>query len=240
MDTTPNGWNIIDNDAGVLSYEYSFNSSGSKSNMFAARMGDGCMVVLSPGVGLSEAAFGELLGYGAVGAVVATNGFHHLGIAEWRKRFPKARFFAPEKATTRIGKKNREAGEFESMEKLMPLLGPDVGIRDFEGTKCGETAAWAKTATGYAWFASDLLANLPALPNSFPLRMLFKLTKSAPGFRVFNLAVKFIIKDRKGVFAQFLKDLKSHPPSVIVPAHGAPIASDNVAEEAYALVASRI
>lgn len=239
METTPNGWTLIDRNAAVLTYEYSFNKSG-KANTWAARMADGTLVVLSPAMGMPEAAFDDLLLFGNVSAIVATNGFHHLGVAQWRTRFPDARVFAPAKAAARIKKKNPAAGEFESLEGLNSRLSPNIGILDFDGTKCGEVAAWAKTESGYVWFASDLLSNFQTLPNNPIVRLVFKLSKSGSGYRVFNLAVKFIIKDRKGVMIRFLDTLRERPPTTVVPAHGATVSGDGVADQTFGVVSAAL
>jgi hypothetical protein len=202
MNKTPGGWTVIDPKACVLTYEYAFNNQGSTSNCFVARMGNGQLLVISPAYRMTEAAFNE------VGAVVANNGFHHLGLVEWRQRYPKARFFASPLAVARIQKKNREAPVLEPLDGLTALLGDDVTFTDAPATKCGESWATAKIDGGTAWFVSDLLINLPKVSGPLPMRLLFKWTDSGPGFKVFNLTMKFTVKDKKQVLALLAEAMK--------------------------------
>jgi hypothetical protein len=238
MNKTPGGWTVIDPKACVLTYEYAFNDGGSTANCFVARIGNGQLLVVSPAFKMTEAAFKELDEHGAVGAVVANNGFHHLGLAEWRKRYPKARFFASPLAVARIQKKNREAPALEPLDGLAALLGDDVTFTDAPATKCGESWTTAKIEGGVAWFVSDLLINLPKVTGPLPLRLLFKWTDSGPGFKVFNLTMKFTVKDKKQVLAQLSEAMKQAPPTVMVPAHGAIMQQPGLADETQKLLAS--
>ena len=235
METTPNGWMVLDRERAVLAHNYSFGGAGT-ANAFVARLADGKLLVISPPCRMTEAAFLELEAFGEVGAVVANNGFHHLGRAEWKKRYPDARYFASPQSAARIAKKNAEAGTFEPLSALMPLLGDDVGVTEVPETKCGETWMWARIGGGYAWYVSDVLANMPELPSNFVLKLLFKWTKSAPGYRPFNLALKFVVKDRKKVLAQLLEEMKVRPPTVVVPAHGPVLTEAGLAERTYGML----
>lgn len=230
MATNTHGWTVIDPQAGVLSLTYAFASEG-QANCFTARLPSGGLMIVSPPAKIAGAALDVLRAYGNVEAIVANNGFHHLGIAPWRARFPRARCFAAVGAMKRIAKRSDEAGEFEPLSALQPLLGDDVAVVEAPASKCGETWARAKIEGGWAWYASDILANMPSLPSNFLVRTLFKLSKSAPGYRVFNLAVKFIIKDKKTALAAMLEDVRAHPPTVMVPAHGEILRGDRLAAD---------
>jgi hypothetical protein len=239
MQTTQHGWQIIDGDAGVLVFSYKFAGEG-QSNCFTAKLPSGGLMVISPPNRWTEAEIGDLAAYGEVEAIVANNGYHHLGIGSWRERFPKARCFAAPGALERIGKKSKDAGELEPLSALQPLLGDRVAVVEAPASKCGETWAWAKIAGGYAWYASDVLANMEKLPSNFIVRALFKWSKSAPGYKVFNLAVKLIFKDKKRGLGQMLDDVRKHPPTVMVPAHGTILVKDTVAADTEQLLAAAI
>lgn len=235
METTASGWNVIDRAAGVLTRSYEF-TRGATATTFVARLADGKLVVVSPGARLPDAALDELTTFGEVGALVANNGYHHLGQPAWRKRFPAARAFAPEQALARIGKKNREAGTLEPLSALAPLCGDGFGFREVPKTRAGESWYWTKLGDGHAWFASDMLANLPTLPPKFPVRQLFKWTGSAPGYRVFSLALRLLCKDKKGTLALLRDDIAAHPPTVMVPAHGDILARPSLPDDTRALL----
>jgi hypothetical protein len=239
MDTTTNGWNILDREAGVLSLEYSFAKQG-HANTFVARMANGKLLVVSPAVRISDAALGDLAEFGEVGAVIAPNGFHHLGVAEWRAKFPKARFFAAPETVMRVRAKNPDAGDFEPLSLVPLMAGPRIGVGEVENTKCGETWVWVEVDGGCIWFVSDILANMPKLPRNPMAWLAFKLTGSAPGYRVFNLAMKFMVKDKPGMLRTLAAEMAAHPPTLVVPGHGAPLADEDIAAKTQALIAAAL
>jgi hypothetical protein len=232
---SPNGWTILDRAARIWCYEYGFSRSG-KANCFVAGLPAGKLLVLSPAHRLPAAAFADLKAIGEVAAVVASNGFHHLGVAAWRDRYPRARFFSPSLSRERIRKKNPGAGTLEPLSELLPLLGDGVVLREAPATRCGEMWAIARVDGGHAWFVSDVLANLPVLPSNLLLKLLFQWTRSAPGYRVFHLGLNFIVRDKKLVLRTLLDDLEAFPPSIVVPAHGSPLLHESVAAVTTTLV----
>ena len=231
------GWTVIDAEAGVMSSTYSF--PGGLSNCFTARLPSGGVMIVSPPTKISGAQLDELGRVGRVEVIVANNGLHHLGLPTWRARFPNARCFAAPAAMKRINKKNKEAGDMLPLSMLQPELGEDVAVVEVPGSK-GETWAWAKIEGGYAWYASDLLANMPSLPKSFFPRMLFKMTKSAPGYRTFNLAISLMLKDKKRGLQAMLDDVEAHPPTVMVPAHGDILRGESLAADTKALLRAKL
>lgn len=239
MQTTNSGLIAIDREAKVFAYTYHF-SAEATSTMFVAPMADGRLMVVSPSTTLPDAVADELSRYGHIGALVANNGFHHMGHKTWRTRYPDAKSYAPVDAIRRIAKKNRDNIDFEPISKLAPLLGEGVGFRDVPDSKCGETWFWARVDGGYAWYASDVLANMSSIPGNFVFRALFKLTGSAPGYRIFKLALKFMVKKPKAALKLMLDDLEAHPPTVMVPAHGEILEGGDLAERTRALLRSAI
>jgi glyoxylase-like metal-dependent hydrolase (beta-lactamase superfamily II) len=155
--------------------------------------------------------------------LVATNGYHHLGIGAFRKRFPDARVYAPALALARIAKKNPAAGQLAPLSELTPLLGDDLIIREAPHTRSGEIWAFTKCDVGYVWFVSDILVNIDPLPEALIPRLIFRLSGSGPGYRVFHIALALIVKNKKAVLRALLADAEAHPPAVVIPAHGAPI-----------------
>lgn len=239
METTTHGWTVLDRSAGVLCYEYSF-AKNAKANTFVTRMANGQLLVISPATGITDAALTDLAEFGPVGAVVAPNGFHHLGVAEWRAKFPKARFFAAPETVVRVRDKNPDAGDFEPLSLVALMTGPRIGVREVENTKCGETWAWVEVESGCIWFVSDMLANIPKLPSNPFAKLAFWLTGSAPGFKVFHLALRFMVKDKRSALRAMADEMQHHPPTVVVPAHGPPVTGDGVAEKTLAVIASAL
>jgi glyoxylase-like metal-dependent hydrolase (beta-lactamase superfamily II) len=219
---TERGWRIISDRAWL--HEYAFAKHG-VANCLALRLHNGEVVVLSPALGLSEAAYAQLAQLGPVTALVATNGHHHLGIGAFRKRFPAARCYAPALSAPRIAKRNPEAGALLPLSELSSLLGDDLVIREAPGTRSGELWAFARGANGYLWFVSDILVNIETLPAALVPRLIFKLSGSGPGYRVFHAALALMVKDKRAVLRALLSDVQAHPPSIVVPAHGEPVGS---------------
>ena len=229
------GWKVIDQDAGVMVREYAF-IKGAHANCFTAKMGSGDMMVMSPSTGIKDSELETVTSIGKVGAVVANNGYHHLGQADWRKSAADAQFFAAPEAAARIKKQQPGAGEFAPLDALGEMLGDDVGVRASPATKAGETWAWAKIDGGYAWYGSDVFCNWDKFPGNFVIGALWRITGSGPGFKLFHLAMMATTKDKKVMLRQLLSDLEAHPPTVLVPAHGPLLDHDGLADDAIALV----
>lgn len=230
MQKTTNGWQVLDEATGTLVYNYAF-APGASSNAFATRMPDGRMMVLSPPSRVDEGVFADVQDFGDVGALVVTNGFHHLGQREWRDRFPDAIAYAAPEAAARVAKKNPAAGTFTPLAELQPLLGGAATVRELDNTKCGELWAHVETSDGRVWFTSDVLANMPSVPKPLLLKLLFKWSGSAPGYRPFHLALQFIVKNRRETLRQLAEETAAAPPTVMVPAHGRILDDATVAQQ---------
>jgi glyoxylase-like metal-dependent hydrolase (beta-lactamase superfamily II) len=222
------GWNVIDEERAILWREYSF-SKGAYATTFAFRGADG-LVVVSPGARMEDRAFDALAEFGAVRALVASNTLHHLGQAEWRKRFPDADSFCPRDAVAPLSKK--EPGiVFRPLSELD--LPEQVRWQEAPGFKSGETILSVDAKQGPVWFTSDVLTNLQRFPGP-PLGWLFTLTGSAPGFRLFRLSTWIFVKNRPALREWMLARLDEHPPVIVVPGHGPAFEAADVAERARA------
>ncbi len=236
METTAKGWKILDRDAGVLWREYAFGGGVATTLVFRGK-GDG-LIVISPGKDVEAAALDELGDFGKVTALVASNGFHWLGHTLWRKHFPEARSFAPGQGITRIAKKLPHLGAFEKLEALAPLLGDKATVVDAPGLKVGNAFSTVRTGKGAYWYASDLLANIPALPANFVFRTLMSMTNSAPGYRLFRPAVWLQVKDKAALRGWIEDELTRSAPVAVVPGHGPPFAGPDLVASTKALLAT--
>lgn len=213
------GWTIIDAEAGVWMREYSFDCRAT-ANCLVARMADERLLVISPACHMTDAAFESLEHLGEVGAIVANNGRHHLGLAEWSARFPDASVHAPGAAIARIRERSPTVPPLQPFERLNGRLHGRIHLVEAPFTRCGESVAAVRIRRGWAWFASDLLVNMERILAPLPIRLLFGLTDSGPGYRVFNLAMKRTVADRTMVLSWLSAELIRRPPTIIVPAHG--------------------
>ncbi|MEY4555869.1 MAG: hypothetical protein RL093_988 [Pseudomonadota bacterium] len=213
------GWTIIDDEVGVWMREYSFDGR-TTANCLVARMADEHLLVISPACGMSEAAFEALARLGDVGAIVANNGMHHLGLAEWSARFPFASIHAPGAAMARIRERSPGLQPLQPLERLARRLGSRIHLIEAPFTRCGESMAVIRIRRGWVWFASDILVNMEHIPAPWPIRLLFHLTGSGPGYRVFHLAMRRTVMDRTAVLSWLSAELTRRPPTIVVPAHG--------------------
>lgn len=213
------GFTPLDAGAGIVWLSYKF--GGGIATTFAFRGKDDALIVLSPGCGLEDSTLDELKGYGRVAALVAINGFHHLGIPAWRKHFPDAKCYAPASAIERLSKKVRGAS-FEPLDAVAPLLGDRARLVEPDGLP-GSAFAFVRTPTGTFWYACDLLSNIPELPKNLVFKALMSMTDSAPGYKLFRPAVWLQVKDKKALTAWFDAKLAESPPTTVVPAHGTPV-----------------
>ena len=91
------GWQVLDEDAGVLWREYRF-SGKARATTLVCRGTDGGLIVVSPGTGLSAMEYDALKDFGEVRALIANNTYHHLGQQPWRAHFKDALSYAPPRA----------------------------------------------------------------------------------------------------------------------------------------------
>lgn len=222
-------WQTLDAERGIWCHEYAFDGKGGTANALALRLRDGELLVVSPPSDATEAAFAELDGHGKVVALVAPNGFHHLGQPAFQKRYPDAGVYAPAAASKRIAKKATGIAPGAPLEELQRRLPDDVWVGEPSGMKIGDVVVRAKTASGTFWYFNDLVMNLRKLPSNFLFSLAFKWTDSGPGFKVARLIVKFLVRDRAAFKGWLLEELRQHPPTAVLTGHGPPILDSAVA-----------
>lgn len=220
------GWNVIDRDNAILWREYTF-SRDAYATTFVFRGADG-LVVVSPGTRLDARAYDALADFGPVRALVASNDFHHLGQKEWRQRFADSESYCPPRAARRLARKVPGV-TFRPLTDL--ALPAHVRWEDPPGFKTGDTILRVEARRGPVWFTGDLLTNIQRTPGP-PVRWLFTLTDSAPGFRLFRPGVWLFVKDSKALRTWMLARLDESPPIVVVPGHGPAVEASDVAEQA--------
>ena len=226
MSTTIPGWTTLAETPLVLVHEYGFGAG--RANALAVALPNRNWMIVSPPPKLTAEqaqAFTEL---GQVVALVENNGTHHMGLGPCRARFPDAVTYAEPKAAARIRSKNKDAGQLEPIEALRPLLGDAVSIVAADGCKIGDVIVRVKTEGGTVFYASDFLANINRPPKNPFARLLFKLTGSGPGLRVFRIFFMVFVADRKAAIDFLIRELQADPPAMMVPAHGDVVASPDL------------
>jgi len=224
-------WNLVEPSLPALTCTYSFGPGTAKS---LALVVNGGVVVVSPPCAPSEATFAELEKHGPVRALVAPNAFHHMGIPAWKARYPDAPIFAPAQSIARLRKQGKLT-EVRPLAEAARLVGDRVELVDMPHYKTGEVLVRWPTESGWAWYLTDVCMNMnERLPGLFGV--VFRFTKSAPGFRRNALAGAFMIKNKQRLYAWLLAEAESKPPKQIVMCHGDDLRpTDPVAEVRAAL-----
>ena len=228
-------WKTIDPDR-AWSFDYAFDKKGEQfANSCAIKLREGELLVLSPALGVSEADFAEIEKHGRPVALVSTNGFHHLGLPEWNKRYPDAKLYASSAAAARISKKHASLPAFEPLSKLSAVCPDDVVIYDPPGMRIPDVMARFSTKNGWVWAFNDTVMNIPKLPSGV-FGTLMKWTDSGPGFKVTRMFTKVAVKDKKSFKSWWLSELEKAPPSKIFTSHGQPILDAATAAKLPAMV----
>src|SRR5690242_6997399 len=176
QESTPHGWRVFARTPPVLIYTYSFGPG--TANALAVR-GDSGLVVLSAPYHTSPGVMDDLEPYGAVRALVATNAFHHMGIPEWKRRFPDATVFAPALSIARV-KRQTALPDIRPVAELASLAGSNPQLIDMPHYRTGEVLLRLDCERGLTWYVTDVILNMPELPPHPIFGTLFKLTGSAP------------------------------------------------------------
>ncbi len=230
-------WESLDEPTHSLTIEYSFRP-GSTARSFVTRFHADELVVLSPPVGVDASVFEELEQHGRVTALVAPNGFHYMGLEPALSVFPEATLFAPEAAGKRLQKKL--AGRvLHPLAELQTRSEAPVQILEVPGFSIGETWVIVNRPEGPLWYVSDSCFNMSAFPDSLPVKLLFKWTKSAPGLCINGVGNLFFLKD-KAAYRRWFEQQLAEPPRTLVPAHGSVASGPDLAASLQKLVEARL
>lgn len=180
--------------------------------------------VFSPSYRTPTNAFEELDAHGRVTNLIAPNGFHTMGIAEWSERYPDAKVYATPRAARRIKKVAGLAKQIEDVQQFAAKLAGrlHIGVPS-EAMREADVCAWLDVQGGAIWYVNDVVMNLPKVPPG-PFGFLFRVTGSAPGLRFNAMSRIFMGRSLPKMKAWFVPRLRTAPPVTWVPGHGDPIA----------------
>jgi len=221
------GWTTLAEDPLVLVKEYGFGPG--RANALAIALPEGKWMIMSPSPQLGDDEVEAFTKLGGVAALVENNGVHHLGLGPWRARFKDAVSYAAPRAAARIRKKGKDFGQLEPTEQLQPRLGGKIALIPIDGDKLGDVCLRVQTDRGTLFYAGDFIANIQTLPSNLLFRLVFKLTDSGPGLKVFGAFFRFFVKNRQAARACLIDELQKHPPTILVPAHGDVVSKPDLA-----------
>ena len=210
-------WTVFDAETPVLTYVYAFGPGRVTSLAVGGAEG---LVVMSPPYRAPPSLFDDLARYGEVRALVATNAFHHMGIPEWKARFPNAAVFAPEQAVARVREKTGIA-TVEPVANAAALTGPRLELVDMPYYKTGEALARFETARGRAWYFTDIVLNVRRMPRNPIFNLLFRMTGSAPGLKWNKVGPKLImVRDWRALQKWIRDEFERATPRWLFTTHG--------------------
>jgi len=218
MTTTVKGWETLAEKPLVLRREYSFGPG--TANSLVIGLPNRKLLLVSAPVGLSAEDLQALGAHGEVIGLLATNGAHHLGVPAWRTAFPNVVTYATPRARERILKKSSAPGQLEPLDKLQPLLGDGVEVVAADGCKIGDVLVRVQTERGFLLYVGDFIANIQSLPSNLMFKLIFKLTNSGPGLRVFKIFFLFFAADKRALRDFLIREIEAKPPAILVPGHG--------------------
>ena len=225
-------WTDLAADGSVKAIKYSFGPA--TANTLAARLDDGTWLAVSPAAGLPEGALEELAKDG-VSALVAPNGFHHMGQSPWRARFPKAVSYAPAGSLARLASKSKDVA-YQPLDELVKLLPKRIRFILPEGTKIPDLLMSVGIDGGNVFFSGDLISNTVSEDVKPVPRFIFGLLGGGAGYRFNKVPAALYLRDRAGWKRSVLESLEASPPTVVLPAHGNPIREDAAAQTRAILV----
>lgn len=224
-------WQPLVSDGSIRWLKYSFGAA--TANTLAARLDDGTWLVVSPATGAPAEALEALAKDGDVSALIAPNGFHHLGQAQWRARFTKAKSYAPADSLARLTKKSPGIDYLPLGELALPAR---MGLLYPDGMKAPDVMLNVSSGGDRVWFSGDILSNtIDSDVKPIP-RFIFSLLGGGPGYRFNKAPALFYLRDRMAWKRSVLSAFEAAPPTVVLPAHGDPV-TDDVASRSRTILA---
>ena len=190
----------------------------------ALRLRDGSVCLYSPVLGLGEEAETSLAALGEVAYLLAPNHYHHKGLPEYARAFPKAKIVCSDGARPRLEKQTGLT--FEGLKGLEDLLPDGCAIAAPDGLKTGEVWLVFKTGRERLWIVCDS----------------FKGPKGGVGHvggtvEMLGAFPTFGIKD-KDAYALWLEGrIAVDEPTMIAPCHGSLVRSERLATDVMSLLA---
>lgn len=213
-------WKAVGEGSGVWVGEYIF-SKKNPVNSFAVDLGDGKLMVISPGTDMSDSVLDDLDALGTVVALVSPGAFHNMGLARWKERYSDARLFATKSGIPHIAKAHPALPAMEPLSALREIASDDVHLYECPTNKHEDLVMFVTRGGHSVLCANEVLTNLVELPSNPFFKLLFKLTKSGPGLSFNNMVLK-VIKVNRRAYATFLQELiVKHGVTDLAPCHGA-------------------
>ena len=216
------GWEIYDETLPFAGTRYMRGTA----RMIVLGIGDGDLLVVSPGTSMTDSKWDELAAWGTPRFLLVPNLFHTVGVKSWKERFADARVVADASIHKRLRKK-LPGITIEPLDVLTAALPDTVRVFGPPMAKQGETWLSIQLPTGRAWFVTDAIVNINKLSGG-AMGLMFRVV----GFRerlMTNPLFKRIFLRRKGAYKAWVAEqLERDVPTMFVPAHGVALHGDEV------------
>ncbi|KZX75568.1 hypothetical protein A3715_14340 [Oleiphilus sp. HI0009] len=212
------------------------------SNTVCIELNEAKVVVISPGKSLIDSfaemypGFDEVLGEGL--EIVMPNAYHFLGVASWLERFPKAKLYASEQAKPLLeGKGVRNINVISDGDSLF-----DSDCQWFAppGHRGGDLWLSVREQGKVCWVTCDSFLNYPRMSNQPIARFTQKIMGAAPGLKLSRVIKYLLLTNRKSFKKWCLDMIHQERPVALLPSHGDPMLSTELADELERLVLSRL
>lgn len=204
-----------------------------RARMAVVGLGGGGLLVVSPGVPVSEAGWERLSKWGTPRFLLAPNHFHNAGIAAWKARFPEATVVAHPRAQARLRKKAPGVA-IEGLAALEAALPKGVRVFGPPMAKQGETWVSVETKEGKGWFVTDAIVNEDRLPGG-ATGVFMRLMGFRTGLLTNPFFKRIFLADKAAYKAWMVAEIERDSPTLFVPGHGAPLRGADVASRLRAV-----
>jgi hypothetical protein len=232
MTTTDDLWELHDATVPLATTSY----GPQRARMAVIGIGDGGLLIVSPGTGMSDAAWARVAAWGAPRFLLAPNHFHNAGLGKWQARFPDAKIVAHPRAQARLRKKlpGHTIADLADLQAALPTT-----VRAFcpPGAKQGETLVAVQRPAGTAWFVTDAIVNEAKLPGG-ATGLLMRLLGFRTGLIANPFFKRFFLADRPAYKQWLLAELERDQPTLFIPAHGDPLHGPDLVDRLRATTAA--
>ncbi len=218
------GWDIFDEALPFAGAIY----GKQRVRMALFGLGGGALLVVSPGVPMTDADWAEVDRLGKPRFLLAPNSFHNGGLAVWKARYPEATVVAHSRAQARL-RKQVPGVAIEDLSLLEAALPEGMRVFGPPMAKQGETWVSARTSEGVAWFVTDGIVNETKLPPGIG-GFFIRLVGFRTGLMTNPIFKRIFLKDKAAYKAWVAAELERDRPTLFVPSHGAPLRGADLIE----------
>ena len=234
-----NTWHPVDNYPEIIVGQYVVPNF--VSNSVSIQVSDNEFILYSPGESLLDSwphkDIQDLKLH-----ILIPNAYHFMGVAAWKKHFPKAQLYASELALKQLKPKKdfAFAEDVFILEKANLPLPLSYEVLFPPGHRAGDVWLKKYNTEGSLWVTCDSFLNYERLSNQPVARLMQKVLGAAPGLKMSQVIKWFILDDRKEFKAWALELARMDKPSTLIPSHGELGQSVDLYEDIIGLLETRL